>query len=332
MFVIAEAGVNHNNNLSIANKMVDVAVKAHASAIKFQTFLADEIQLKESRRPRYQNKLKKSYYEIIKNLESSFEDQSKIFEYCKKRKILFLSTPYDIKSVDFLDELGVKAFKVSSSDLANHLLLKHIISKKKPVILSTGLADYELVKQSVSLFERCGMRDKLILMQATSDYPVPEHDVNLRVIPEYAQRFRVWTGYSDHTESGLATYGAVVLGAKVVEKHFTLNRKMHGPDHSSSLEPLELQQWIANIRLMERSLGNKQKTITRSERANLSMRKVIIIKPVRKGEIINSKCLTSMRGNINGILPTENNIKKIIGKQTLVTINEPRQFSWKMVK
>lgn len=333
VFIIAEAGVNYNNNLSLAYKMIDVAVKANADVIKFQTFLADEIQLKDSKKPAYQNKLKnQTYYEIIKNLESSFEDQIKIYEYCKKRKILFLSTPYDEKSVDFLDKLGVDAFKISSSDLANHIFLKYVMSKKKPILLSTGLADMELVKQTIKLFERNKMKDKLILFQATSDYPTPEEDVNLKVIPEYMKEFDIPIGFSDHTESGLATYGAIALGTKVVEKHFTLNRKLPGPDHSSSLEPEELKNWIKNIRLMEKALGNNIKKITESEKKNLSMRKILAIKPLQKNCIITNNHLFAIRGDEKGILPIENNIKKIIGKKINLTINKPKQFSWKMVK
>lgn len=333
VLIIAEAGVNYNNNLSLAYKMVDVAVKVKSDVIKFQTFLADEIQLKNSKKPEYQNKLKnQTYYEIIKNLESSFEDQIKIYEYCKKRKILFLSTPYDKKSADFLDQLGVEAFKISSSDLANHILLKHIISKKKPIFLSTGLSDMTMVKQTMKLFERNKMKNKLVLFQATSDYPTPEEDVNLKVVTEYLKKFNVQIGFSDHTQSGLATYGAIALGAKVVEKHFTLNRKFRGPDHSSSLEPKELKNWINNIRLMEKSLGSNKKEITKSEKKNLSMRKVLAIKSLKMGCIITNEHIFAIRGNEKGVLPLENNLKKIIGKKVNLSINKPKQLSWKMVK
>lgn len=332
-FIIAEAGVNHNNNLSLALKMVDVAVKAKADAIKFQTFQADEIQLKNSKKPRYQNTQKgKSYYNLIKELEPSLEDQIKIFEYCKKKKILFISTPYDKKSLDFLDKLGVMIFKISSSDLTNHIFLEQVISKRKPVFLSTGLSNMRLVKQSVQLFEKRKMKTKLILLQATSDYPANENDVNLRVIEEYKKKFNVLVGYSDHTMSGLPAYGAVVLGAKVFEKHFTIDRSLLGPDQTSSLEPKELEEWIKNIRLMEKSLGSNKKEITNSEKKNITMRKVLIIKSIVKNSKINNTHLLAMRGNEKGILPTLENIHKILGKKINHNVKYPTQFSWKMIK
>lgn len=312
--------------------MIDVAVKAKADVIKFQTFIADEIQFKNSKKPQYQDKLKnQTYYEIIKSLEPSFNDQRKIFDYCKKHKIMFLSTPYDGKSVDFLDSLGVSAFKVASTDLTNHMLLKQIISKNKPVLLSTGLADIEMVNQAVKLFEKHTMKHNLVLLQATSDYPTQEKDVNLKVIPEYVKKFNVVTGFSDHTLSGTSTFGAIALGAKIVEKHFTLNRKMIGPDHSSSLEPSELKKWIENIRLIEQSLGNPQKTITNSERKNISMRKILVIKPVKKYSKITIDLLSAKRSNGFGVLPLETNIKKLVGKKINRTINSPTPFRWSMI-
>lgn len=312
--------------------MIDVAVKAKADVIKFQTFIADEIQFKNSKKPQYQNKLKnQTYYEIIKSLEPSFNDQRKIFDYCEKHKIIFLSTPYDDKSVDFLDSLGVSAFKVASTDLTNHMLLRHIISKNKPVLLSTGLADIEMVNQAVKLFEKHKMKHHLVLLQTTSDYPTQEKDVNLKVIPEYVKKFNVVTGFSDHTLSGISTFGAIALGAKVVEKHFTLNRKMIGPDHSSSLEPSELKKWIENIRLIEQSLGKPQKTITNSERKNISMRKILVIRPVKKDSKITIDLLSAKRSSGFGVLPLETNIKKLVGKKINRTINSPTPFHWSMI-
>lgn len=312
--------------------MVDVAIKAKADAIKFQTFVTDDMQLMDSKKPRYQNKLRnQSYYKIIKNLEPSFDDQKKIFRYCKKRGILFLSTPYDVKSVDFLDELGVTAFKIASTDLTNHILLKHVISKKKPILLSTGLADIVLVKQAIRLFEQHKMKNKLILLQTTSDYPTPELDVNLNVIPEYMKKFNTLTGYSDHTSTGIAACGAIVLGAKVIEKHFTLNKKFFGPDHSSSLEPNELTNWIHNIRLIENSMGSNKKIITNSEKRNLSMRKYLVIQPIKKNAIITLDLLTAKRGMKNKVLPLEKNLKKIIGKKINQNILTPTEFDWKMI-
>ena len=175
------------------------------------------------------------------------------------------------------------------------------------------------------------MKNKLILVQATSDYPTPNEDVNLRVLLEYSKHYDVITGFSDHTEDYTASLGAVALGAKLVEKHFTLDKKLSGPDQSSSLEPLELQEWIKSIRLMEKSLGNSKKIVTSSERKNLSMRKVIVLKPGKKGMRITNDHILAMRGNKKGILPTDQNIKKILGRRFSKNLLEPTQFSWNMV-
>lgn len=332
VFVIAEAGVNHNNKLSLAYKMIDEAIKAGADAIKFQTFIADKIQLANSTKPNYQKKIRgKKYKNIIKDLEPSFEDQVKLFKYCKKKKIIFLSTPYDYESVDFLDSIGISAFKISSSDTANHPFLEYIAKKKKPIILSTGMSQSVYVDQAVSLLKRKGMKNKLILLQATSDYPTPNEDVNIRVIPTFLKKYKIPVGLSDHTLDDVASLGAVALGASVVEKHFTLSRKLPGPDQTSSLEPKELAEWITKIRIMEKSLGSDKKFITKSDKNNLTMRKILVIQPIKKGTKITPKMLLAMRGDKNGILPLDSNTKKIVGKKINQDILNIKQFSWNMI-
>jgi sialic acid synthase SpsE len=333
IFIIAEAGVNHNNDLSLAFKMIDLAKKSGADAIKFQTFKADKIQLKNSKKPNYQKKIKHlNYYEIIKSLETNYLDQKKIFEYCKKKNILFLSTPYDEESADFLDTLPISAFKISSSDLTNHILLKHIIKKKKLVFLSTGLADSKLVDDSITLFKKEKMLKNLILLHTTSDYPAQNDQINLKVIPEYIKKYNVVVGYSDHTQNDVASLGAIAMGARVLEKHFTLDRNLPGPDQTSSLEPNELHEWIKKIRIMESCLGKSQKIITNSEKKNLTMRKVLVILPAKKNTKIDSKILVAMRGKKSGILPLEKNLNKIIGKMLKKNINNMTEFSWDMIK
>ncbi len=332
VFIIAEAGVNHNNKLEKAFKMIDIAAKSGANAIKFQTWNTELLQLKTSQKPSYQKKIKnKTYYEIIKNLEPIKKDQIKMFERCRKKGILFLSTPYDTESVDFLDKLGVSAFKISSSDLTNHILLRYVAKKNKPVILSTGLSDFKEVKETVNLFKKIRKIDNLILMQTTSNYPTPPEDVNLMVIPSYAKNFKIPIGFSDHTDDVVASIGAITLGASIVEKHFTLSRKLSGPDQSSSLEPNELEKWIKNIRNLEKCLGNSTKNITNSDKKNLSMRKILVIKPMMKHTIIKNQHLIPMRGNKSGIPALENNLKKIIGKKIQTNISTNTQFSWKMI-
>ena len=331
-FIIAEAGVNYNNNLDLAFKMVDIASESGANAIKFQTWSTDEMQLKNSIKPDYQKTIKnKTYYDIIKNLEPSTKQQEQMFQRCKKREILFLSTPYDKNSVDFLDKLGVKAFKISSSDMVNHILLEHVAKKKKPIILSTGLSTFKQVKETIKFFKKINMKNRLILMQVNSNYPTVPEDVNLKVISKYIDTFFLPVGFSDHTQNSIASIGAVALGASVLEKHFTLSRKLDGPDQSSSLEPNELKKWIQEIRFIEKCLGKSNKFITNSEKKNLSMRKILVIKPIKKGEIITEKYLTAMRGKDNGVLPLNNNLTNIIGKKIKKDIEKNTQFSWVMI-
>lgn len=332
VFIIAEAGVNHNNKLSLAFKMIDLASKYGADAIKFQSFITDNMQLKESKKPRYQKKLPWSYYEQLKKSESSFDFQKKLINYCKKKRIIFISTPYDEESVDFLIKMNIPALKISASDTSNHLFLKYIAKQKKPIILSTGLSTISDVDKSVKLLKKLKMKNNLVLLQTTSDYPTPNHDVNLRVLLEYVKKFNLPVGLSDHTPDYIASLGAVAMGACVLEKHFTLNKKLSGPDQSSSLDPIEFKNWISKVREMEIILGKQKKFITNSEKENLTMRKILTIKPAKKNSKIVLNLLAAKRGNIRGILPLEQNINKILGKKLTRTILSETQFTWNMIK
>ncbi|MEX2192345.1 MAG: N-acetylneuraminate synthase family protein [Nitrosarchaeum sp.] len=332
VFVIAEAGVNHNNNLSIAYRMIDKAKNAGADAIKFQTFITKEIQLHNSIKPNYQKNIHSSYFDIIKSLEPTFSDQIKLSKYCKKKNIIFLSTPYDEQSVDFLSSIHIPLFKIASTDLTNSFLLKYICKKHKPIFLSTGLSTFNEIDQSIKLLNQFHMKNKLVLFHTTSSYPTPNEEVNLNIIPEYIKRYKVTVGFSDHTQNEIASLGAISLGARVLEKHFTLDRTMPGPDQSSSLEPSELKEWIKKIRLMEKSLGSNIKKITKSESKNLTMRKVIAIKPTLKSTKITLEHITAMRGKKSGILPLDSNIKKILGKKLVRNIKTTMEFSWNMIK
>ena len=332
VFIIAEAGVNYNNKLSLGYKMIDIASKYGADAIKFQTFVTENINLKNSIKPNYQKSIiKKNYFEIIKNLQTSFEDQKKLFNYCKKKKIIFLSTPYDEDSLNFLTKINISAFKISSSDTTNHLFLKSVLKKKKPILLSTGLTSKKHVEETIKLIKEFKMIKKLVLFQTTSDYPTKSKDVNLKVILEYFKKYNVLIGFSDHTQDDTASLGAVAMGACIVEKHFTLNKKLPGPDQKSSLEPLELKKWIEKIRIMEKSLGNKNKIITDAERKNLSMKKILIVKPAKKSTIISTSILAAKRADGKGVLPLQNNLDKILGKKLLKNIKEEVKFSWNLI-
>jgi N,N'-diacetyllegionaminate synthase len=332
VFIIAEAGVNYNNNLKYAFKMIDVAKKAGADAVKFQTFVTKSIQLPSAKKPNYQKSIKsKNYYEILKNLEPNFKDQEKIANYCKKKKILFLSTPYDKPSIDFLESLNISAYKIASSDFSNHILLKQLSKTKKPIILSTGLSTFNDVKETMNFLKTLKVTKNLILLHTTSDYPTKSSDVNLKVISKLSESFNILTGFSDHTVDDIASLGAVALGACVIEKHFTLNRNLPGPDQSSSIEPNELISFIKKIRILEKSLGSETKIITNSERKNISMKKILVIKSATKGSLITDSMLLSLRAN-GSVFPTNNNLEKIIGKKLLKAIHSTKPFTWSMIK
>ena len=331
VFIIAEAGINYNNNLKLAYKMIDSAKSAGADAIKFQTFVTELIQLPSTKKPNYQKLIKKNYFQILKELQPNFDDQKKIVNYCKKKKIIFLSTPYDKKSVDFLETINIPAYKISSSDFSNHLLLEYISKKNKPILLSTGLSNDKQIYETIDFLKNFKILKKLILLHTNSDYPTKPQDVNLNVIPNFIKNFNLIVGFSDHTTNEISSIGAVALGVSVIEKHFTLDRNLPGPDQSSSLEPDELKLFIKKIRILEKSLGNSKKIITKSERNNLSMKKILVIKPAKKGSIISPSILTALRGN-GKILPTNFNMNKIIGKKLLKTIQKPSPFDWSMIK
>lgn len=332
IFLIAEAGVNYNNKLNLAFKMIDHAKKIGINAIKFQTWKTDKIQFKNSKKPLYQKNIKKrNYFELLKSLEPSQKDQEKIFDYCKKKKILFLSTPYDDESVKFLDGLGVHAFKISSSDLSNHLLLKQVVKTKKPIILSTGLSTLAEIDETVKFLLKNKIKNKLALLQTTSSYPTDYSNVNLRVISTYRSRYNFPIGLSDHTKDEIASLGAIGLGACILEKHFTLNKKYFGPDQSSSLNPTELKNWVTKIRILEKELGTNKKIITNVEKNNLSMKKVLVIFPQKKNSKITENHIKAMRTNGIGINPTSKNLEKIIGKKLKKEITKPINFSWNFI-
>jgi len=348
-FVIAEAGVNHKLNsndlkklgvsssLEVAYRMVDIAKNAGVDAIKFQSFYAEKLIYEGVEKPEYQRLIlgdekEISYFNLIKSLETSEEDQIKIANYCREKEIIFLSTPYDEKSADFLDAIiDVKAFKLASIELNNHLFIKYVANKKKPIILSTGLSNFVDVKNVVEMARQEGFADRLILLQCTSNYPTKSPEINLNVIKTYRDEFPdIEIGFSDHSPSFIASIGAVALGAIVIEKHFTLDKSFEGPDHSSSLNPKELNEWVKSTREISVSLGSYEKKLTNSEKKNLSMRKYVVIIPQEKDQIIEEKMLTTMRTG-KGILPINENLMKIIGKRLKIKIDKPIPLSWDMI-
>jgi len=250
VFIIAEAGVNHNGNINLAKKLIDIAKKAGADAVKFQTWLTEEIVTKDAEGAEYQMKTanaKETQYEMLKKLELSQNDFRELKKYADKKKIIFLSTPDEEKSADFLFKLDVPAFKIGSGEVTNLPYLKHIAKKKKPIILSTGTATLNEVKEAVNTIKKAG-NDKIVLLHCTTNYPCPLEEVNLRAMSTLKKEFALPVGHSDHTLGIIVPIMATTLGATVIEKHFTLDKNLPGPDHKASLEPNELREMVKIIR------------------------------------------------------------------------------------
>jgi N-acetylneuraminate synthase len=266
-FIIAEAGVNHNGSLDLAQKLIDAAIECKADAVKFQTFNTDLLLAPSAPKAKYQIETTgdaESQYDMLRRLELSSEAHHALASYCKNKGILFLSTPFDEESADLLEELGVPAFKISSGDLTNLPFLTHVGRKNRPVILSTGMANLTEVAIAVDTLAEAGSRD-VVLLHCVSNYPAEPSDINLLAMHTLSTAFKVPVGYSDHTTGIEIALAAVALGARVLEKHITLDRNLHGPDHKASIEPNELAALVRGIRQVEASLGDGIKRPAPSE-------------------------------------------------------------------
>jgi len=298
-FLIAEAGVNHNGSPVLAGRLVDAAARAGADAVKFQTFRADLLAGKSAVTARYQRRGaggETFQREMLRRLELSAEEHRVLEARCRKRGILFLSTAFDEAGADFLDSLGVPAFKIASGDLTNHPFLSHVARKGKPVILSTGMATLAEVGEAVRVLRRTGNR-KLVLLHCVSAYPTNPADVNLRAMDTLRRRFRVPTGYSDHTEALSVPLAAAALGAAVIEKHFTLDRSLPGPDQRMSIEPEELAAFVRGVREVEASLGDgvKRPAAVERETAAVARRSLAAARDLSSGERLDRSALAVLR-------------------------------------
>jgi N,N'-diacetyllegionaminate synthase len=306
VFIIAEAGINHNGSVSLAKQLIDVAKKAGADAVKFQTFISENVISKHALKAEYQNKytsLNESQLEMVKKLELSFNDFRELSEYCKKKDIEFMSTAFDLDSIDFLASLEMRIWKIPSGEITNLPYLNKIAKLKKPVILSTGMSTMDDIKSAVNVLINNGAGE-LTILHCTTEYPTPYENVNLKAMNTIKDEFGVKVGYSDHTSGIEIPIAAVALGAIVIEKHFTIDRNMVGPDHKASLEPSEFKAMVDSIRCLELALGNGIKQPAESERKNMAVaRKSIIAKrDIKSGEIFCEENLTVKRPG-NGISP-----------------------------
>ncbi len=307
-FIIAEAGVNHNGSLDLAYKLIDAAKEAGADAVKFQSFKAASLVSKKAEKAEYQKRTtdsNESQYEMIKRLELSFEDHIKLIEYCKSKNIIFLSSPFDLDSIDLLNNLGLDTFKIPSGEIINLPYLKKIGTLNKNAILSTGMADLGEIEDALDILIESGTKkENITVLHCNTEYPAPFEDVNLKAMLTIKNAFDVKVGYSDHTLGIEVPIAAVALGAGVIEKHFTLDKNMEGPDHKASLEPQELKLMVEAIRNIEEALGNGIKKPPKSEIININIvrKSIVAKKTIRKGEILTEENLTVKRPG-NGISP-----------------------------
>lgn len=306
VYIIAEAGVNHNGNISTALELVDLAKESGADCVKFQTFTAERLVTKIAEKADYQKVTTNRYqsqFEMLKSLELSKKDFKLLRDHCKRLSIDFVSTPFDVENIDFLFNLGIKIWKVPSGEITNLPYLTKIAELKKPVILSTGMSTLEEVSEAITILKKNGTED-ISLLHCTTEYPTPFEDVNLNAMIAMKNYFNLPVGYSDHTMGIEVSIAAVAMGASIIEKHFTLDRTMIGPDHQASLEPKELKQMIESIRNIEKSLGDGIKRPADSEQKNIQVarKSIVAAKKIHKGDELTVDNLTVKRPG-NGITP-----------------------------
>ena len=315
-FIIAEVGVNHNGSVEMAKRLIDAAAVAGVDAVKFQTFKAERLASPGAPKAEYQSqrtKATESQLEMLRRLELPPDAFRELQSYCQRQGLLFLSTPFDEGSVDLLNELNVPAFKIGSGEITNPPLLEYIALKKKPVILSTGMSSLSEVDQAIKVIHGAGQKNQLILLHCVSCYPANPADVNLKAIQTMAEIFQVPVGYSDHTLGVEIAVAAVALGACVIEKHFTLDRDLPGPDHQASLEPRELKEMVRTIRNVEKALGHGAKRPTDSELSmrHLARRSLVAIRAIPEGVKITRDMIAFTRPG-SGIAPS--GLSSILGR------------------
>lgn len=336
-FIIAEAGVNHNGSEELAHRLVETAARCGADAVKFQTFSADRLVRRGARAADYQERETGSsdQHALLKSLELPIELHHSLIESCEKFGIEFMSTPFDEESADFLAELGMKRFKIPSGEITNEPFIAHIARHGLPIILSTGMADLAEIERAVqvieaergSLVDRDQLSDSLTILHCTSNYPAAYADVNLRAMDTIAQKTGLPVGYSDHTLGVAVSTAAVARGATVIEKHFTLDRALPGPDHSASLTVDELTAMIDQIRAVEQALGSSEKKPSASELPvrMLVRRSVTLVKALAAGDVVQLSHLALMRPG-DGIRPAE--MGKVVGKRVKSAMEVGSTLHW----
>lgn len=323
-FIIAEAGVNHNGDMKIAHKLIDAAAKADADAVKFQSFITEDIVTPEAEKARYQVETTGQngrQFAMLKSLELSRDQQKELKTHCDDTGILYLCTPYEVKSADLLERIGVAAYKIASTDTTNIPFLRYIARKGIPVILSTGMSSLGEVEEAINELKLHGLDGKIVILQCTSEYPAPINETNLRAMKTMEQAFGCPIGFSDHTLGIGASPWAVAAGACVIEKHFTLDRNMEGPDHRASIEPKELAKLIRTIRDVEAALGDGIKRPMPSELPNKTrmQKSLVATRSLAVGETIRGTDITCKRPG-SGLPPIW--FDRVVGKKTAKQIQK----------
>jgi N,N'-diacetyllegionaminate synthase len=316
VFIIAEAGVNHNGDIEIAKKLVDAAALAGADAVKFQTFKADKLVCRNAKKAEYQMETTdkgESQFDMLKKLELSPDMHEQLLSYCKQKGIMFLSTPFDVDSLQYLVQCGIDIIKIPSGEITNYPYLREAGKTGKKVILSSGMSTLEEVRDAVKVLKENGSAD-IVVLHCNTEYPTPYEDVNLKAMMTLKKELGVAVGYSDHTLGIEVPIAAAALGAEVIEKHFTLDRNMEGPDHKASLEPHELREMVRSIRNIELALGNGKKEPSNSEKRNIGIvrKSIVAKKDIAMGELFTEENLTTKRPG-TGISPMEWN--KVLGQR-----------------
>ena len=331
-FIIAEAGVNHNGSVEMARQLIDAAVEARADAIKFQTFTAEKLLVPSAPKASYQNETTdpaESQLAMIKRLELSLAAFEELNAYARARGIMFLSTPFDEESADFLQQLGMAAFKIPSGELTNTPLVAHIAALGKPMVISTGMADLNEVKTAVACARENGC-DEIVLLQCVSNYPAAPADANLRAMETMSAEFGVPTGYSDHVDGTAVALAAVARGACVMEKHLTLDRSLPGPDHRASLEPQEFARFVRDLRNVEASIGtgHKQPAAAEATTAVAARRSVVAAREIFAGTALTQDLLALRRPGTG--LPASM-LDQLVGRTACVDIPDGAVLTMEML-
>lgn len=302
--IIAEAGVNHNGDINLAKKLIDAAAEAGVEYVKFQTFKTELLVSKNAKKTDYQIKNQKSnddsQYNMLKKLELAEDTHYELLEYCKLKNVKFLSTAFDFESIDFLAKLGIDFFKIPSGELTNYPYLKRIAKKQLPVVISTGMANLDEIKNALEVFKTNDFyknNKNITVLHCSSEYPTPMNVVNLSAMNTIKSELNVNIGYSDHTLGIEIPIAAVAMGAKIIEKHFTLDKTLPGPDHKASLDPIELKNMVKAIRNIEQAIGNGKKIPNELEIRNkpLVRKSIIALKNIKKGEVLSENNITTKR-------------------------------------